>query len=46
MDIKTIDKENAQIIIQRYLNIPLAGFDRTILKTKNEFPAEELPIEP
>ena len=28
MDIKTIDKENAQIIIQRYLNIPLTGFDR------------------
>ena len=27
MDIKTIDKENAQIIIQRYLNIPLTGLD-------------------
>ena len=25
MDINTIDKENAQIIIQRYLNIPLKG---------------------
>ena len=27
MDINTIDKENAQIIIQRYLNIPLTGLD-------------------
>ena len=27
MDINTMDKENAQIIIQRYLNIPLKGLD-------------------
>ena len=38
MDIKTIDKENAQIIMQRYLNIPLTGFYRIMMRTRNEFP--------